>query len=1025
MVYSRGSEWRRWDIHIHTPGTMKNDQYEGSTIDEKWDKFYEDINNYVGDETDPERTISVIGITDYFSIDNYKKVIADDRLPKSVDLVLPNVELRITPVTGSGSPINVHCIFNPEIEDKLDAIFFSNLDILGTNNPAGRSGLINYGRELANKMNIDGVNDATAIKMAIENCVVNFSDLETLFASNAELRDNTIIGVSNSSRDGVSGCRQHRDYMETLSGTGSQLDSVIRRIFRLSDIIFSGNPKNRDFFLGLTENANEKFIEENYGSLKPCFHGSDAHTNEDIFNPNLERFCWVKADPTFQGLKQIVNEPKERIFIGKIPEALTRVRKNSTKYLKSIRIGPVEENPNDVWFKDINIPLNTGLVAIIGNKGSGKSALADIIGLCTDAQHSTDFQFLNKQRFLKKGYANRFDAQVEFFSNKTTEKRPLNHPIDETSISQVQYLPQSYFEKVCNEIGKVEAFRKEVEQVVFHHIPEEHKLGQGTFTELLDFKKNPINQEIRLVKVEILKLNEQIIQLEDKGNPEYRETLQNKKRLKLEEIKAHEEQKPKPVQKPEEDEDELTSSDRRELEEWEKRKEKYENRKTLAESRISNLRIQITELEGFKRDLKSKREELRSFNTSHSEIARKYDLEWDEMFKITVNLKPLQGLIHAKNSEMDNLQTTLGEEKLELNKDFQELSLRSKILFCNHKINEITTKLSAAVRKYQQYLIEKGEWEKKLEALVGKPDMLDTLEYYKRKLEYIDNELNVEIQNKREERLVKTEDILEKKLEVKEFYEQIKESIDKKLALYEDQALTIDSTLSLRSNFVDSFMGFVDKGRQGSFKGVVEGTNRLEELISAVEWECSGSVGGFLSSIIYNLEFDCREDNDRKPMFIGSQIQQRKEFYDYLFTLDYLESNYELKQGDKTLEELSPGEKGALLLIFYLTLDKDDIPLLIDQPEDNLDNKSVATVLVPYIREAKERRQIIMVTHNPNLAVVADAEQIIKVSIDKENKNEFAVIAGSIENPKINQAVVEVLEGTMPAFTTRKNKYTV
>jgi ABC-type lipoprotein export system ATPase subunit len=104
---------------------------------------------------------------------------------------------------------------------------------------------------------------------------------------------------------------------------------------------------------------------------------------------------------------------------------------------------------------------------------------------------------------------------------------------------------------------------------------------------------------------------------------------------------------------------------------------------------------------------------------------------------------------------------------------------------------------------------------------------------------------------------------------------------------------------------------------------------------------------------------------------------------------------------------------------------KEDIPLIIDQPEDNLDNNSVAKVLVPYIKEAKKKRQIIMVTHNPNLAVVSDSEQVIKVQIDKENGNSFSFVSGGIENCAINKEIVEVLEGTIPAFTLRKDKYQI
>jgi hypothetical protein len=92
------------------------------------------------------------------------------------------------------------------------------------------------------------------------------------------------------------------------------------------------------------------------------------------------------------------------------------------------------------------------------------------------------------------------------------------------------------------------------------------------------------------------------------------------------------------------------------------------------------------------------------------------------------------------------------------------------------------------------------------------------------------------------------------------------------------------------------------------------------------------------------------------------------------------------------------------------------MPLIIDQPDDNFDNKSVYEILVRFLRRAKKRRQIVNVTHDPNLAVVADAEQIIHVTIDKKNQNDFDYFTGSIENPQINARVVDILEGTRTAF---------
>lgn len=147
------------------------------------------------------------------------------------------------------------------------------------------------------------------------------------------------------------------------------------------------------------------------------------------------------------------------------------------------------------------------------------------------------------------------------------------------------------------------------------------------------------------------------------------------------------------------------------------------------------------------------------------------------------------------------------------------------------------------------------------------------------------------------------------------------------------------------------------------------------------------------------------------------------ELLDAIFGLKYLSPKYQLKWSGKSIEELSPGERGTLLLIFYLLIDRRDVPLIIDQPEDNLDNQTVYDMLVACLREARQRRQVIIVTHNPNLAVVCDADQIIHSHIDKQHKNKVTYTSGSLENPKTNTHCITVLEGTRPAFVQRDRKY--
>jgi predicted ATPase len=181
----------------------------------------------------------------------------------------------------------------------------------------------------------------------------------------------------------------------------------------------------------------------------------------------------------------------------------------------------------------------------------------------------------------------------------------------------------------------------------------------------------------------------------------------------------------------------------------------------------------------------------------------------------------------------------------------------------------------------------------------------------------------------------------------------------------------------------------------------------------------------FLETIDDMLHFDRRESGGGRETRIADQLRrggEPQDILDYLYGMSYLEPRYSLTFDQQEISQLSPGERGLLLLVFYLLVDKDDIPIIIDQPEENLDNQTIFKVLVKCIKAAKQRRQVIMVTHNPNLAVVCDAEQIICATCDKAT-NTFNYISGGIESPVIKSTVVEILEGTEPAFKNRKRKY--
>jgi energy-coupling factor transporter ATP-binding protein EcfA2 len=120
--------------------------------------------------------------------------------------------------------------------------------------------------------------------------------------------------------------------------------------------------------------------------------------------------------------------------------------------------------------------------------------------------------------------------------------------------------------------------------------------------------------------------------------------------------------------------------------------------------------------------------------------------------------------------------------------------------------------------------------------------------------------------------------------------------------------------------------------------------------------------------------------------------------------------------------KLSLGQKQSVLLALMLSSDSDK-PLIIDQPEDNLDGEFIYTTLVPVLRRAKERRQVIIVTHNPNVAVLGDAEQIV---VMKAFNDRGEIIArGSIDSPETRDAACAILEGAREAFLRRAKIYGV
>lgn len=222
-------------------------------------------------------------------------------------------------------------------------------------------------------------------------------------------------------------------------------------------------------------------------------------------------------------------------------------------------------------------------------------------------------------------------------------------------------------------------------------------------------------------------------------------------------------------------------------------------------------------------------------------------------------------------------------------------------------------------------------------------------------------------------------------------------------------------------DFTNRWIDMVNRQRLGQFHDMTR-HDRDEVSLGGVDLDRAEDVLTALDGIVDRLSREGGR-SDGAPRSLDVVMRSGHSPADLLtviYGLDWLHSQYIIRAGGAELSELSPGQRGLVLLLFYLLVDKSERPLLLDQPEENIDNQTVRNVLVPALQEAVRRRQVIAVTHNPNLAVVGDADQIIVATFNRH----FSYRSGSLAELQIGHSTIDVLEGTREAFASRNEKYT-
>jgi len=942
--YPKGSEWRKWDLHVHTKGTLKNDQFKSETFDKFCVILFQKA---------LEKEIAAIGITDYFNIKNYKKV---KEFVSNIDscndfnceekkkikhiFILPNVELRMMPVTDKGRLVNIHCLFNPDYEALLENNFFGSIEYSagsGKKYKMNEQGMINLGKSLDSSLD-----DKMAYKKGINSFVVTHSDLQKLLDEYKCFRENVIVAVSNSNKDGVSAFQKHYDLFEDVAA--GSLDAVRKSIYSISDCIFSSNEEDINYFSGLKKD-NKEIVKKKCGSIKPCIHGSDAHIEDKLFSPDQDKFCWIKADPTFEGLKQIIYEPEpgERVKISPVEPD----QKDGYKVISKIRFNSTNDDfPSEIEF-------NKNLCSIIGSRSSGKSALLAYIAHAVDAALA--------ERLMINGPGEgedyhwdkiKFEYLTEWCNGKTSNE----------NIGNIVYIPQNYLFEKSKDPDEI---KEKIKPVLFKRLPDFEVNHTQTENNIVTHNQKILEQVDNYFKLSQF-INSLDEQLKNMGNKNAIEKEIKEVQLKIKKLKK---------------------------------------KNCLSENEIKQYQEIITEVSNLDNKIKK----------IDTELSQLSNVSKERNFFNTLKITLSPALASLPKELQDSIKESLEKTEDVILEDVNKQVIEYKTIIEGEKKG--AKENASNIKKENNALIEKYQKNIELEELITKIN--DYTEILKKIT-------GIKIEKKKEED------------KLKYCVEAIKIEINQRKLLIEK--LTTDLENSDQSA-LGTIKFKVENGFDGNLEEVTQKINirdRSDFIKNRHQLNINyirENPGKFLHAI-YSGEQKVIAGNDRKRIARDTLSLTEKILFAAEMEGDQI--------GGFSEPTMTPGKRALFLLKLILAESEVTWPLLIDQPEDDLDSRSIYDDIVPFLKKKKKERQIIMVSHDANLVIGSDSEQVIVANrhgTDRENEDrkQFNYLTGSLECSKKkdknckdtlkSQGVCEhscdILDGGKIAFEQRKNKYNI
>jgi hypothetical protein len=986
VVSTRGSMWHRWDPHIHAPGTALNDQYKGA---DPWNDFLTKVEN-----SDPP--IRVLGITDYCGIDGFVETISRRNSGRiaGVGLIFPNVEFRLSIETNKGSGVNIHLLFAPDAADHVERIrhFLDGLSFsyLGETFRCNRADLTRLGRVHKPQL----TDDVAAYGEGVKQFKLSLESLRDAWKNSQWAQDNCLIAVAGSGRDGTAG----------LQGDGGQWEATRKNIEGFAKIIFTANPKMIDFYLGKGA-ATLEDLETKWGGCKPCLHGSDAHEADRVGLPDDERRCWLNGDLTFETLRQAIIEPARRVHIGAAPPrgALPG------NCMRSIEV------THAPWMYPSRVPINAGMLAIIGARGSGKTALADLIATGAFGVSSQ----LSKSSFLRRAadFLTDSNVKVTWEAGEDTENAVAAVDAEELfDAPHVQYLSQQFVEQLCSSEGLDDSLVAEIQRVIFNAHSEVERMGAEDFASLLSLRLERARESRERHRQALERAADAI-------------TAEQLRKDSLKALTKDRDEKNRAVEKDKADRKLLVPKGQ------EQRAKRFEAVATAVEGRqrvVSAVKLKLQALSGLAADVDDFRtrrvsdwvadlKERRSAAGLNESDWSAFDVQF--IGDVDALLKEHVRLAQAELRRLEGPAATdlVDDPKADPAVPFiaETADLASQPLRLLERERDRLQRLVGVdeqnARRYRALSEKITKAEAALAKVVAEIDRAGKAD---------DALKSLRVQRKRAYQGI-FEAVVEEERELAALYAPLKARIASGPGAVAKLSFSVRRTVDMGA-WTQRGEALLDLRAAGPFRGKGE-LGRVAEAVLGAAWRrgTAPDVGTAMSEFVASY-------GENLLQHMPAQANRRdwaRKVVAWLYGTDHIQVGYGLQYGGVDIESLSPGTRGIVLLLLYLAIDADDDrPLIIDQPEENLDPQSVFDELVPVFREAKKRRQIIIVTHNANLVVNTDVDQVIVARCGPHRPGQLPEISyqsGGLENQTIRLAVCAILEGGERAFRERAKRLRV